>query len=68
MRFSAVLSGSALISVAYSYAHYANPNFESNLRHTVERRKKEKAPEPVGTLIGDLLTYVPPLTDPMANA
>lgn len=66
MRLSAILSGGALVSVAHSYAHYADPNWESSLRRSIERRKntggggggggKGGGSATPGVLIGDLAT------------
>lgn len=39
MHFSTILSCGALVSIAHSYAHYADPNFKSTLRRSLERRK-----------------------------
>lgn len=64
MRLSAILSGGALVSVAHSYAHYADPNWESSLRKSIERRKNTGGGRggggggsaTPGVLIGDLAT------------
>jgi hypothetical protein len=71
MRFSAILSGGALVSVVHSYAHYSDPSFKSTLRHSLERRKggnggggggggsKGGGSATPGALIGDLVSYMP---------